>query len=69
MKGVYTLAQSRQERHNAENYEDIRLRVPKGKKAVIQSHADAEDMSVNAYINEAIDEKMKHGPDLSISSK
>lgn len=69
MKGVYTLAQSRQERHNAENYEDIRLRVPKGKKAVIQSHADAEDMSVNAYINEAIDEKMERGPDPSISSK
>lgn len=42
-----------------ENRERINLVVAKGKKAVIQAQADAAGVSVNAYINAAIDEKME----------
>ena len=41
-----------------ENRERINLVVAKGKKVVIQAQADAAGVSVNAYINAAIDEKM-----------
>lgn len=42
-----------------ENRERINLVVPKGKKSIIQDHAFAIGMSLNAYINAAIDEKME----------
>lgn len=41
-----------------EKLDEVRIRMPKGKKATIQFHAEAQGQSVNAYINEAIDEKM-----------
>lgn len=40
------------------NYDRINVTMPKGKKETIQSHAEAQGQSVNAYINTAIDEKM-----------
>jgi predicted HicB family RNase H-like nuclease len=40
------------------NYEDIKFRVPKGKKAAIQTHAETNGESVNAFINRAVDEAM-----------
>ena len=40
------------------NYDTFQLRMPKGKKDEIKAAADQEGKSVNAYINEAIDEKM-----------
>lgn len=40
-------------------YEDLRVRVPKGKKEIIQARADAQGESVNAYINKAIDQRME----------
>ena len=40
-------------------YDRINLTVVKGKKDTIQAHAEASGQSVNAYINEAIDEKME----------
>lgn len=43
----------------AKAYDRINLTVPKGKKDIIQAHAEANGQSVNAFINEAIDEKMK----------
>lgn len=45
----------------AKAYDRINLTVPKGKKDIIQAHAEANGQSVNAFINEAIDEKMKPG--------
>lgn len=42
-----------------ESVEDIRIRVPKGKKAIIQSHAENQNKSLNIFVNEAIDEKME----------
>lgn len=41
-----------------EKLDEVRIRMPKGKKATIQAHAEAQGQSVNAYINAAIDEKM-----------
>ena len=40
------------------NYDRINVTMPKGKKDIIQAHAEAQGQSVNAYINAAIDEKM-----------
>ncbi len=38
------------DKYNAKNYDDIRLRVPRGKKEEIQAHAEAKGESVNAMI-------------------
>ena len=40
------------------NYDEIKLRMPKGKKEIIQAHAAQRGESVNAYINRAIDKAM-----------
>ena len=42
-----------------ENYDEIKVRVEKGKKAIIKAHTGRTGQSVNGFINEAIDEKMK----------
>ena len=41
-----------------ENYDRINVNMPKGKKEEIQAHAAKLGMSLNAFINAAIDEKM-----------
>jgi len=41
-----------------ENYDEIKVRMNKGRKAVIQSHAAAQGESVNSFINRAIDTQM-----------
>lgn len=41
-----------------ENYDRINVTMPKGKKEEIQAHAALCGLSVTAYINAAIDEKM-----------
>lgn len=46
---------------NAKAYDRINLTVPKGKKEIIQEKATAAGKSVNAFINEAIDEKIERG--------
>lgn len=43
----------------AEKLDRVNLTMAKGKKEVIQTHAAAIGMSVNAYINAAIDEKIE----------
>ena len=40
-------------------YDSVTLRVPKGKKAEIQSHTEITDESLNAFVNRAIDETME----------
>ena len=47
------------DRYNAKVYDEIKVRVYKGKKDIIKSYAAACGTSVNDFINRAIDEKMK----------
>ena len=42
-----------------DNYDRILITVPKGRKDVIKSIADAHGESVNGYIQRAIDERME----------
>ena len=44
-----------------ENYDEIKVRVEKGRKAEIKAHLDSrgEGESVNAFINRAIDTQME----------
>ena len=44
---------------NAKAYDRINLTVPKGKKEVIQAHAETKGESVNGFINRVIDEAME----------
>lgn len=46
-------------RYEDKAYDKVLVRMPKGKKEVIQAHADSRSQSVNSFINEAIDEKME----------
>ena len=46
-------------KYNAENYDRIELRVNKGKKQTIKDYAASQNMSLNEYVNAAIDEKME----------
>ena len=47
------------DRYNAKVYDEIKLRVAKGKKETIQAHAEALGESVNAFLNRAIAEAME----------
>ncbi len=42
-----------------EKFDEVRTRMPKGRKEVIQAHAEARGESVNAFINRAISETME----------
>ena len=42
-----------------EKVEEIKFRVPKGKKELIQEHAARNGESVNAFLNRAVDEAIK----------
>ena len=46
-------------KYNAANYERIELRVPKGKKETLRSHAESKGESLNSFINRAIDETLE----------
>ena len=52
-------AQRRATNKYLEKFEEIRARVPKGRKAAIQAHADQMGESVNAFIYRAISETMQ----------
>lgn len=40
------------------NYDEIKVRVPKGKLDIIKTHSRASGQSVNAYINQAVEERI-----------
>ena len=42
-----------------ENYDVYQVRMPKGKKATIQAHAEQHGESLNAFINRAIDKAIE----------
>lgn len=51
------------DRYNAKAYDEIKVRVNKGQKEIIQAHAEARGQSVNSFINRAISETMKRDND------
>lgn len=55
-KGKYT---DYKNRYNAENYDSLRITVPKGKKAKIKAYADSKGESINGFVNRAIDKAME----------
>ena len=59
-KNRYTEAQARAiAKYLSEKVEDIRIRVPKGQKAVIKAHAEKLDESMNQFVTRAITETME----------
>lgn len=42
-----------------ESVEDVRIRVPKGQKAIIKKHSEEMGESMNAFVIRAIDETME----------
>lgn len=49
------------ERYNAKAYDEIKVRVSKGRKEKIKAYADSKGISVNNFINDAIDTAMERG--------
>ena len=47
-----------------EKLDEVIIRMPKGKKATIQAHAEAHSESVNGFINRAIQETMERDNDV-----
>ena len=47
------------DKYNAKAYDEIKVRVFKGNKDKIKTHAESMGESVNGFINRAIDEAMK----------
>ena len=40
------------------NYDELKVRVPKGRKDIIKAHAEKNGESVNGFVNRAIGETM-----------
>lgn len=58
-KSRYTEAQAKAaKKYLTESVEEIKIRVPKGQKAIIKAHADLQGESMNQFIIRAIDETM-----------
>lgn len=47
------------DRYNAKTYDEIKIRVYKGEKEKIKSHAESNGESLNGFVNRAIDEAME----------
>ena len=47
------------QRVTLDKYEDLRVRVPKGRKEEIKAFVATTGKSLNSFINEAIDEKIE----------
>lgn len=59
-KSRYTEAQARAaKKYLTDSVEDIRIRVPKGRKAEIKAHAESHGESVNAFIIRAVNETIE----------
>ena len=46
-----------------ENYDVYQIRMPKGQKDIIKTHAESRGESVNGFINRAIEETMERDTD------
>ena len=45
-------------KYDKEKIDRVAMRVPKGKKDIIQEHAEKQGESLNAFLNRAVDETM-----------
>lgn len=52
------------DRYNAKVYDEIKLRVAKGRKEIIQNHAVTMNESTTAFINRAIMETIQRDADI-----
>lgn len=50
-------------RYEDKAYDKVLIRMPKGRKAVIQAHAETQGESVNSFINRAIDNQISQDRD------
>lgn len=48
-----------QNQYNKDKYDRITIMVPKGNKIILQEYAKQSNLSLNAYINKLLAEKMK----------
>lgn len=55
-KGKYT---DYKNKYNSENYDSLRIVVPKGKKEIIKAFAAEHGESINSFVNKAIDAALK----------
>lgn len=46
-------------KYNAANYDNLRIVIPKGRKADVEAHAESRGLSVNGLVNELLREDMK----------
>ena len=46
-------------RYNEKSYDRIELKVPKGRKAELQEHAQLRGESLNGFVNRAIDHEVE----------
>ena len=46
-------------KYNAKTYDEIKIRVKKGKKEVLQGIAESQGQSLNGYIKQALQAKIK----------
>ena len=53
-----TAATRAKNKWQTKNVDRVNLTMPKGKKEIVQAHAEAIGASVNGFINRAIDEAM-----------
>lgn len=47
------------QKYNKDKYDDIKVRVPKGKREEYKAHAESKDMSLNQLIIKLLDEDME----------
>lgn len=52
-------ARKRANNNYIKSQDEIKVRVPKGKKEIIKSHAEAQGESLNGFVNRAIDETIE----------
>lgn len=56
----YTEARKRaNEKYNAKAYDEVKFRVPKGKKDTIKIHAEQQGESLNKFLNRAVNDTME----------
>lgn len=59
-KRAYSQAQNKAtQKYIKENYDEIKIRMPKGKRDTLKIHAQNRNESLNGFINRAIDETVE----------